>query len=83
MIKLFKALLLWKRSFPSPSPDRRNSKGGVEGESLGDKNRMYRLFMKAAGERRSRRRPYFCAYTNSAKEMSVFVRQIYHIEHFL
>lgn len=45
-------------------------------------NRMNRLFMKAAGERVAPP-PIFCAYTNSAKEMSVFVGQMFHVEHFL
>ena len=49
-------------------------------------NRSHKNSLKticnAAGERVAPP-PIFCAYTNSAKEMWVFVRQTYHFEHFL
>ena len=82
MIKLFKAIPYANGVCRVPSPTVTMCRYGVRGENLGDKTYQEREITKAAGERRSRRRPYFCAYTNSAKEMSVFVGQMFYVEHF-
>ena len=87
MIKLFKAIPYGNGVSRVPSPTVTTCRYGVRGENIGDKNRLnryvWRVYIGAAREWRSRRRPYFCAYTNSAKEMSVFVGQTFYIEHFL